>query len=79
MVAFHAQQCVEKCLKALLEEFDIEIGKTHNLLSLKATVERKCPGELVLLPTGAPDSNEAEVFANFAEEAMQKVETILSK
>jgi HEPN domain-containing protein len=100
VVAFHAQQCVEKCLKALLEEFDIEMGKTHNLLSLKAAVERKClinldedilsllnslyissryPGELGLLPTGAPDPNDAEVFANFAEEAMQKVETILSK
>jgi len=45
MVAFHAQQCVEKCLKALLEEFDIEAGRTgrsHNLLALKAAVEREC-------------------------------------
>jgi HEPN domain-containing protein len=39
MVAFHAQQCVEKCLKALVEEFAIEVGKTHNLLALKAAVE----------------------------------------
>lgn len=43
MVAFHAQQCVEKCLKALLEEFDIEVGKTHNLLTLKAAAERNYP------------------------------------
>lgn len=43
MVAFHAQQSVEKCLKALLEEFDIDVGKTHNLLALKAGVERKHP------------------------------------
>jgi len=43
MVAFHAQQCVEKCLKALLEEFDIEVGKTHNLLTLKAAAERVYP------------------------------------
>lgn len=41
MVAFHAQQCVEKCLKALIEEFDIDVGKTHNLLVLKSAVERK--------------------------------------
>jgi HEPN domain-containing protein len=45
MVAFHAQQCVEKCLKALLEEFDFDPGRTgrsHNLLTLKALVEQKC-------------------------------------
>lgn len=39
IVAFHAQQCVEKCLKAFLEEFDIEVKKTHNLLVLKAATE----------------------------------------
>jgi len=99
VVAFHAQQCVEKCLKALLEEFDIEVGKTHNLLTLKAAVERKrpvdldedalsllnnfyissrYPGELGLLPTGAPSPDEAEEFANFAEEATRKIETMLS-
>jgi len=43
VIAFHAQQCVEKCLKALLEEFEIETVKTHNLLTLKAAVERKHP------------------------------------
>ncbi len=43
MVAFHAQQCVEKCLKALLEELDSEVGKTHNLLTLKAAAERGYP------------------------------------
>lgn len=49
MVAFHAQQCVEKCLKALLEEFDIDAGRTgrsHNLLALKAAVEQKCSIDL---------------------------------
>lgn len=29
VVAFHAQQCIEKCLKALLEELDLETGKIH--------------------------------------------------
>ena len=43
IVAFHAQQCVEKCLKAFLEEFDIEVEKTHNLLVLKAATEIKNP------------------------------------
>ena len=42
IVAFHAQQCVEKCLKAILEEFDIDMKKTHNLLVLKTAVERRC-------------------------------------
>lgn len=28
---FHAQQCVEKYLKAYLQEHDSEFGKTHNL------------------------------------------------
>ena len=31
---FHAQQCVEKYLKARLEEAGIPFGKTHNLIAL---------------------------------------------
>lgn len=31
---FHAQQCVEKYFKALLQEFSIPFGKTHHLISL---------------------------------------------
>jgi HEPN domain-containing protein len=31
---FHAQQCVEKYLKARLQEAEIPFGKTHNLLVL---------------------------------------------
>ena len=31
---FHAQQCVEKYLKALLQEDGIAFGRTHNLESL---------------------------------------------
>jgi HEPN domain-containing protein len=42
IVAFHAQQCIEKCLKALLEEYNIEIRKTHNLLTLKVSKGRWC-------------------------------------
>ena len=31
---FHAQQCVEKYLKACLQEEDIPFGRTHNLSAL---------------------------------------------
>lgn len=31
---FHAQQCAEKYLKAMLQEADIAFAKTHNLISL---------------------------------------------
>ncbi|MFT3878958.1 MAG: HEPN domain-containing protein [Gemmatales bacterium] len=33
-VCFHCQQCVEKYLKALLEENHLPIPKTHNLVKL---------------------------------------------
>ncbi len=48
-VCFHAQQCVEKCLKALLVAQGTEFRKTHDL------------GELaVLLPAGLRPSLENE-------------------
>ena len=31
---FHAQQCAEKYLKALLQEANVPFGKTHNLIAL---------------------------------------------
>ena len=31
---FHAQQCVEKYLKACLQEADVAFGRTHNLSAL---------------------------------------------
>ncbi len=33
-VCFHAQQCAEKYLKAMLQEAGIVFGKTHNLIVL---------------------------------------------
>lgn len=33
-VCFHTQQCTEKYLKAVLQENDIEFGRTHNLSAL---------------------------------------------
>jgi HEPN domain-containing protein len=34
VVAFHAQQCVEKSFKALIEESEIPVRKTHSLVQL---------------------------------------------
>ena len=34
IVAFHAQQCAEKCFKAILEEKKIKVPKTHDLIAL---------------------------------------------
>jgi HEPN domain-containing protein len=34
ITAFHAQQSVEKCLKAIVEEHDLGVLKTHSLLRL---------------------------------------------
>jgi HEPN domain-containing protein len=34
VAAFHAQQCVEKCYKAILEEHEIDIPNIHNLVTL---------------------------------------------
>ena len=33
-VCFHAQQCVEKYVKALLQEAEVPFGKTHHLVAL---------------------------------------------
>ncbi len=40
MVCYHAQQSVEKALKALLVEHDIEIPRTHNILDLNNAVKK---------------------------------------
>jgi len=39
IAAFHCQQAVEKCLKALLEERELDVPKTHDLEKLAARVE----------------------------------------
>jgi len=39
IVAFHAQQSIEKSLKALLEESELEIPKVHKLLILCKKVD----------------------------------------
>ena len=34
IAAFHCQQCIEKCLKAFLEEKEMETVKSHDLIRL---------------------------------------------
>ena len=40
MVCYHAQQCVEKTLKALLAEREVESPRTHNILDLNAAMKK---------------------------------------
>jgi HEPN domain-containing protein len=35
MVAFHSQQVIEKCLKAILEEEEAQVPRMHNIITLK--------------------------------------------
>jgi HEPN domain-containing protein len=43
-VGFHAQQAVEKCLKAVLAQYRLEVQKTHDLRALlDLLVERNLP------------------------------------
>jgi len=39
VVAFHAQQCVEKCFKAVLEEREQAVPAIHNLITLLGRLE----------------------------------------
>jgi HEPN domain-containing protein len=47
---FHAQQCIEKYLKARLEEAAIPFGRTHDLLVLHQLLLPLEPGWVVLQP-----------------------------
>ncbi len=39
VVAFHAQQCIEKCFKAVLEEHSQKVPKDHSTLRLYGLVK----------------------------------------
>src|SRR5205807_7369880 len=47
---FHAQQCVEKYMKALLHEAGIEFPRTHNLIELMHLLSTSDPTWLLLQP-----------------------------
>jgi len=36
---FHCQQCVEKCLKAMIENLDVPVLKSHNLPNLLGKID----------------------------------------
>jgi HEPN domain-containing protein len=40
MVCYHAQQAVEKVMKSLLADKEVEIPRTHNLLDLNNSAEK---------------------------------------
>jgi HEPN domain-containing protein len=68
---FHAQQCAEKYLKAILQEQDIVFGKTHNLPALLELILPTDPSwemlrlHLQALNTFAVDIRYPGEFANF--------------
>ena len=47
---FHAQQCVEKYLKALLQDYGIAFGRTHNLEMLLTPLLGRHPEWAALRP-----------------------------
>ena len=49
-VCFHAQQCAEKYLKALLQESEIPFGKTHHLVALLEILLKAEPSWELLRP-----------------------------
>ena len=50
-VCFHAQQCAEKYLKALLQEAVTPFGKTHNLSLLLDLLKDQYPALELIRPT----------------------------
>lgn len=48
---FHAQQCAEKYLKALLQDSETPFGKTHNLSLLLDLLKDRYPALELLRPT----------------------------
>lgn len=39
MACYHAQQCIEKIMKAVLADHEIDFPRTHNLLDLNNTIK----------------------------------------
>ena len=39
IVAFHAQQAIEKCFKAVIEEYELGFIKTHDLIKLNDIIK----------------------------------------
>jgi HEPN domain-containing protein len=91
---FHAQQCAEKYLKALLQEAETPFGKTHNLSLLLDMLRDRHPGLELLRPTLAilnayaveyrypgesADKEVARQAVKLAEEVKQAVMGVMSR
>jgi HEPN domain-containing protein len=53
VVSFHAQQCIEKSFKAVLEQFNAPFHKVHDLLTLHkaAGIHINIPADIDILRT----------------------------
>lgn len=40
LTAFHCQQCIEKCFKAVLEEHELRVPRVHSLVTLYEDVKK---------------------------------------
>lgn len=91
---FHSQQCVEKCLKALIIEKGEKLEKTHDILELSSNARRAGWGidlemedavflnsiykEEGLLPHGEPSDQDARRAVSAAEKAFRSVKKAVS-
>jgi HEPN domain-containing protein len=71
-VCFHAQQCAEKYLKAILQEAEISFGKTHHLIALLELVLALDPS-WELLRSQLQSLNAYSVSIRYPGEAADKV------
>ncbi|MGR3178564.1 MAG: HEPN domain-containing protein [Candidatus Anammoxibacter sp.] len=39
IVLFHSQQCIEKCMKAFLEEYNLNVPKIHGVVKLNELIK----------------------------------------
>jgi len=78
MVAFHAQQCVEKCFKAFLEYAGQRVPKEHSTLKLYGLVKNEFPVEVQLdlltdLDDLYIDAGTLEIWGCCLTESLQKM------
>lgn len=101
IVLFHSQQCTEKCFKAILEEFDLDVPKIHSVNRLYSLItestdadlpisddeldliddvyiDTRYPGNLALLPSGFPDTDQAVILFRIAEKVLRAVKDFIS-
>jgi HEPN domain-containing protein len=65
VAAFHAQQTVEKCLKALLELYEISFQKIHHLIRLHAMLPNEIQKELALSPESLDDLDSVYIHTRY--------------